>query len=48
MASENSGREGVDSVVEKGWCKEVEVVRENNRREGEGEYVLYLVPPQRP
>jgi hypothetical protein len=36
MASENCGRGCVDSVIEKKWCGEVEVVHEKKGRE-EGE-----------
>jgi hypothetical protein len=36
MASKNCGRGCVDSVIEKKWCEEVEVVHEKKGRE-EGE-----------
>jgi hypothetical protein len=42
MASENCGRGCVDSVIEKKWCGEVEVVHEKKGREEGEEYVSYL------
>jgi hypothetical protein len=39
MANRNCG---VGSMIDRNWCRKVEVVREKQGSGGEGEYVVYL------